>query len=45
MKVFISYYRKTGWFAASIFEQRLRDAGIEVIMDQNAILPLIRHCP
>jgi len=35
MKVFISYYRRTGWFAASIFEQRLRDAGLEVIMDQK----------
>ncbi|MBV9712216.1 MAG: toll/interleukin-1 receptor domain-containing protein, partial [Ktedonobacteraceae bacterium] len=39
MKVFISYYRKTGWFAASIFEQWLRDAGIEAIRDQRHFRP------
>ena len=35
MRIFISYYRRSGWFAASIFEQWLRDAGIEAIMDQK----------
>jgi hypothetical protein len=39
MRAFISYYHKTGWFAASMFEQWLRDASIEAIRDQRHFHP------